>query len=275
MIGNREENLNLIYDMALELIENKELSKGKELLEKIYNSGNRNIDGLNILGVISYLYCDFEEARKYWSESLELCEEGNEARKFLIDIESYDFQKLNEKYNKSLEFIENKNYEEAIGVIENINKERSEFIETKELLSLLYMVKNKKILALNNIKLAKEIDIANIKFDVIYESIKTNNSCESVKSEENNEERFSNFTVAEVVLNLIMILNYKINEFYGEELKNQNIRIEELEKRLEIKELEIEKLRTENLEINVLLEEIRFRNESALTREISDNIKNE
>lgn len=274
MIGNSEENLNLIYNMALELIENKELSKGKELLEKIYNSGNRNIDGLNILGIISYLYCDFEEARRYWYESLELCEDGNEARNFLIDIESYDFQKLNEKYNKSLEFIENKNYEEAISIIEDINKERSEFIETKELLSLLYMVKNKKMLALNNIKLAKEIDIANIKFDVICESIKMNNSCKSTESKEDNEEGFSNFTVAEVILNLIMILNYKVNEFYGEELKNQNIRIEELEKRLEMKELEIEKLRTENLEISVLLEEIRFRNESALTREISDNTKN-
>lgn len=231
----REENLNYIYEKALELIRNKRISEGRELLEKIYIAGNRNVDGLNILGVISYLYCEFEEAKKYWNESIELCDEYNEAYLFLDDINSHDFEILKNKYKESIEFIENENYEEAIKIIENIEAERNEFLETKEILSLLYMLKDKEVLALSKIKLAMDKDISNTKFKAIYESIKK----DSISKDENEFlecDLALNFTFSEILLNLIMILNYKINEFYEEEIKLQNEKIYELEKRLELKE---------------------------------------
>lgn len=233
----REENLNLIYEKALELIENKRLSEGRELLEKIYISGNRNVDGLNILGVISCLYCEFEEAKKYWKESIELGDEYNEAYLFLDDINSSDFESLKDKYKKSIELIENENYEEAIKIIENIEEERKEFLETKEILSLLYMLKNKQALALSKIKLALDKDVSNIKFKSIYENIKNNITSKEEKNGSLDYDLALNFTFSEVILNLIMILNYKINEVYEEEIKLQNEKIYELEKRLELKEI--------------------------------------
>ena len=49
---NSKEALEVVYNNALDLILNKKLKKGEKLLEKIYGSGNINIDILNLLGII-------------------------------------------------------------------------------------------------------------------------------------------------------------------------------------------------------------------------------
>ena len=53
---NSKESLEGAYNNALDLILNKKLKEGEKLLEKIYGSGNINIDILNLLGIIKYMY---------------------------------------------------------------------------------------------------------------------------------------------------------------------------------------------------------------------------
>lgn len=242
---NSKEALEGAYSNALDLILNKKLKEGEKLLEKIYGSGNINIDTLNLLGIIKYMYCDFYEAKKYWNESLKVSCENNKASEFIEDVESDDFKLISEKYIYSLNLIEDKNYSQAIEVLEEINKRRSELIEVKILLALLYMIIDEKNKAFKNIERALSYDLSNYKIKEIYNEIK----CDLAKDEE--KEESEELTFSESILNLIMILNYRINSFYEEELKYRNEEIKSLYEEIKTMNLEIESLNTKKEKLSL------------------------
>ena len=242
---NSKEALEVVYN-ALDLILNKKLKEGEKLLEKIYGSGNVNIDILNLLGIIKYMYCDFYGAKKYWNESLKISYEDNKAYEFIGDIESDDFKLISEKYKDSLSLIEDKDYLQAIEVLEEINR-RSELIEVKTLLALLYMTIDEKKKAFKNIEGALSYDTSNYKIKEIYDEIK----CDLEKGQDEEKEEFEELTFSQSILNLIMILNYRINSFYEEELKYRNEEIKSLYEEIKTMNLEIESLNTEKEKLSL------------------------
>lgn len=242
---NSKEALEVVYNNALDLILNKKLKEGEKLLEKIHSSGNVNIDILNLLGIIKYMYCDFYGAKKYWNESLKISYEDNKASEFIEDIESDDFKLISEKYKDSISLIEDKNYLQAIENLEEVNKRRSELIEVKILLALLYMTIDEKKKAFKNIESALSYDISNYKIKEIYNEIK----CDLVKDEE--KEESEELTFSQSILNLIMILNYRINSFYEEELKYRNEEIKSLYEEIKTMNLEVESLNTEKEKLSL------------------------
>lgn len=243
---NSKEALEVVYNNALDLILNKKLKEGEKLLEKIYGSGNINIDILNLLGIIKYMYCDFYGAKKYWNESLKISYEDNKAYEFIGDIESDDFKLISEKYKDSLSLIEDKDYLQAIEVLEEINR-RSELIEVKTLLALLYMTIDEKKKAFKNIEGALSYDTSNYKIKEIYDEIK----CDLEKGQDEEKEEFEELTFSQSILNLIMILNYRINSFYEEELKYRNEEIKSLYEEIKTMNLEIESLNTEKEKLSL------------------------
>ncbi|MDK0811920.1 hypothetical protein P5E54_14325 [Clostridium perfringens] len=244
---NSKEALEVVYNNALDLILNKKLKEGEKLLEKIYGSGNINIDILNLLGIIKYMYCDFYGAKKYWNESLKISYEDNKASEFIEDIESDDFKLISEKYKDSISLIEDKNYLQAIENLEEINKRRSELIEVKIILALLYMTIDEKNKALKNIESALSYDTSNYKIKEIYDEIK----CDLSKGQYEEKEESEELTFSQSILNLIMILNYRINSFYEEELKYRNEEIKSLYEEIKTMNLEIESLNTEKEKLSL------------------------
>lgn len=244
---NSKEALEVVYNNALDLILNKKLKEGEKLLEKIYGSGNVNIDILNLLGIIKYMYCDFYGAKKYWNESLKISYEDNKASEFIEDIESDDFKLISEKYKDSINLIEDKNYLQAIENLEEINKRRSELIEVKILLALLYMTIDEKKKAFKNIEGALSYDTSNYKIKEIYDEIK----CDLSKGQDEEKEESEELTFSQSILNLIMILNYRINSFYEEELKYRNEEIKSLYEEIKTMNLEVESLNTEKEKLSL------------------------
>ena len=244
---NSKEALEVVYNNALDLILNKKLKEGEKLLEKIYGSGNVNIDILNLLGIIKYMYCDFYGAKKYWNESLKISYEDNKASESIEDIESDDFKLISEKYKDSISLIEDKDYLQAIENLEEINKRRSELIEVKILLALLYMTIDEKKKAFKNIESALAYDTSNYKIKEIYNEIK----CDLVKGKYEEKEESEELTFSQSILNLIMILNYRINSFYEEELKYRNEEIKFLYEEIKTMNLEIESLNTEKEKLSL------------------------
>ena len=244
---NSKEALEVVYNNALDLILNKKLKEGEKLLEKIHSSGNVNIDILNLLGIIKYMYCDFYGAKKYWNESLKISYEDNKASEFIEDIESNDFKLISEKYKDSISLIEDKNYLQAIENLEEINKRRSELIEVKTLLALLYMTIDEKKKAFKNIESALSYDTSNYKIKEIYDEIK----CDLSKGQDEEKEESEELTFSQSILNLIMILNYRINSFYEEELKYRNEEIKFLYEEIKTMNLEIESLNTEKEKLSL------------------------
>ncbi|WP_300261414.1 hypothetical protein [Clostridium sp.] len=239
---NNKQALEGIYNNALDLILNKKLKLAENLLEKIYDSGNINIDILNILGIIKYMYCDFYGARKYWNESLKVSFEDNKASEFIKDIESNEFRLISQKYMDSLNLIEDKNYLKAIEILEEIDKRRNELIEVKIILALLYMTIDEKDKGFKNIERALSYDISNYKIKEIYDEIKS----DLANGEDEEKEGIEEVTFSESILNLIMILNYRINSFYEEELKYRNKEIKSLYEEIKTMNLESESLNTKN-----------------------------
>lgn len=244
---NSKEALEVVYNNALDLILNKKLKEGEKLLEKIYGSGNVNIDILNLLGIIKYMYCDFYGAKKYWNESLKISCEDNKASEFIEDIGSYDFKLISEKYKDSISLIEDKNYLQAIENLEEINKRRSELIEVKILLALLYMTIDEKKKAFKNIESDLSYDTSNYKIKEICDEMK----CDLVKGKDKEKEESEELTFSQSILNLIMILNYRINSFYEEELKYRNEEIKSLYEEIKTMNLEIESLNTEKEKLSL------------------------
>lgn len=244
---NSKEALEVVYNNALDLILNKKLKEGEKLLEKIYGSGNINIDILNLLGIIKYMYCDFYGAKKYWNESLKISFEDNKASEFIEDIESDDFKLISEKYKDSINLIEDKDYLQAIENLEEVNKRRSELIEVKILLALLYMTIDEKKKAFKNIEGALSYDTSNYKIKELYYEIK----CDLAKGQDKEKEEFEELTFSQSILNLIMILNYRINSFYEEELKYRNEEIKSLYEEIKTMNLEVESLNTEKEKLSL------------------------
>lgn len=244
---NSKEALEVVYNNALDLILNKKLKEGEKLLEKIYGSGNVNIDILNLLGIIKYMYCDFYGAKKYWNESLKISFEDNKASEFIEDIESDDFKLISEKYKDSINLIEDKNYLQAIENLEEVNKRRSELIEVKILLALLYMTIDEKKKAFKNIEGALSYDTPNYKIKEIYDEIKYDLS----KGQDEEKEESEELTFSQSILNLIMILNYRINSFYEEELKYRNEEIKSIYEEIKTMNLEVESLNTEKEKLSL------------------------
>ncbi len=244
---NSKEALEVVYNNALDLILNKKLKEGENLLEKIHSSGNINIDILNLLGIIKYMYCDFYRAKKYWNESLKISYEDNKAYEFIGDIESDDFKLISEKYKDSISLIEDKDYLQAIENLEEINKRRSELIEVKTLLALLYMTIDEKKKAFKNIESALSYDTSNYKIKEIYDEIK----CDLSKGQDEEKEESEELTFSQSILNLIMILNYRINSFYEDELKYRNEEIKSLYEEIKTMNLEIESLNTKKEKLSL------------------------
>ena len=244
---NSKEALEVVYNNALDLILNKKLKEGEKLLEKIYGSGNVNIDILNLLGIIKYMYCDFYGAKKYWNESLKISYEDNKASEFIEDIESDDFKLIIEKYKDSINLIEDKNYLQAIENLEEVNKRRSELIEVKILLALLYMTIDEKKKSFKNIEGALSYDTSNYKIKELYDEIK----CDLSKGQDEEKDESEELTFSQSILNLIMILNYRINSFYEEELKYRNEEIKSLYEEIKTMNLEIESLNTEKEKLSL------------------------
>ena len=129
--------------------------------------------------------------------------------------------------------------------LEEVNKRRSELIEVKILLALLYMTIDEKKKAFKNIESALSYDISNYKIKEIYNEIK----CDLVKDEE--KEESEELAFSQSILNLIMILNYRINSFYEEELKYRNEEIKSLYEEIKTMNLEVESLNTEKEKLSL------------------------
>lgn len=207
-------NLDYIYDYVLNLVLSKNLKEAENFLENIYFKKIRNIDFLNILGIIKYMYCDFKGAKYYFKESVTM-EINNKAISFLDYMESEEFKLLEIKFKEGVNLIRDKEYNKSIKLLEEVYKLKGDLIEVRILLALLYGKMGEIDKASKFIEEAFFMDNSNFKIKEIYESLK----------EEEKEKEFE-LSFSENILNLILILNYRINSFYEEELRNRSDTIE-------------------------------------------------
>ena len=149
-----------LYGDALRLIKNNRIKEGIKLLEEALMIDDKDIEILNLMGLCSYIYCNFKKARYYFEKSSKL-NKDNKASNYMVTMYSREFYNIYNKYRCSLVLIDNEKYDNAISVLEELKVLNEELITPYEMLYLLYKNKGRKDLAFENIEMAYMLDESN------------------------------------------------------------------------------------------------------------------
>ncbi|GMK84252.1 hypothetical protein JSCD7_26340 [Clostridioides difficile] len=125
------------YNNALDLAYKNYITSAINMVNKALEINPKDIDILNLRGLLKLLKCDF--AKAFESFYTALCYENNHiSRKYVNLISSEDFKTFLGRYNHSIRFINEELNYESIHILENIIEEEPELIEPYVILSLLY-----------------------------------------------------------------------------------------------------------------------------------------
>lgn len=125
------------YNNALDLAYKDYMTSAINMINKALEINPKDIDILNLRGLLKLLKCDF--AKAFESFYTALCYENNHiSRKYVNLISSEDFKTFLGRYNHSIRFINEEMNYESIHILENIVEEEPQLIEPYVILSLLY-----------------------------------------------------------------------------------------------------------------------------------------
>ncbi|MGL5329944.1 MAG: tetratricopeptide repeat protein [Peptostreptococcaceae bacterium] len=210
------------YNNSLDLAYKNYITSACELVDKALELNPKDVDILNLKGLLTLLKCDF--SKSFESFYTAMCYSNNELSRKYVDILSSDeFKVFLGRYNHSIRFINEELNQESINILDNIIHENANLIEPYVILSLLYdkMGNTKK----------KEVYLQSLrnidKDNPIFEDSKEENIDEP-KSEEKEKKKSKTNIIPYV---LIIGLTLGIGGYY---IHNKN-KIEELNSKLDEK----------------------------------------
>lgn len=125
------------YNNALDLSIKGYLTSAYELIEKAIEINPKDVDILNLKGLLTLLKCDF--AKAFESFYTAMCYGNNElSRKYVDMLSSDEFKVFLGRYNHSIRFINEEMNQESIHILENMIDDDPDLIEPYIILSLIY-----------------------------------------------------------------------------------------------------------------------------------------
>ena len=125
------------YNNALDLSLKGYLTSAYELIEKAIEINPKDVDILNLKGLLTLLKCDF--AKAFESFYTAMCYGNNElSRKYVDMLSSDEFKVFLGRYNHSIRFINEEMNQESIHILENMIDDDPDLIEPYIILSLIY-----------------------------------------------------------------------------------------------------------------------------------------
>lgn len=125
----------------------------EEIIEYYINSDLGDTSFLNILGMLKFRRCDFKKAKEIFEVSY-ATDRNKKALEYLRRFNETDQYML---YCTAVEDCENENYNEALDILEVLNRLREEFLPATALTILLYNHEGKFLKALKEIERAEEV----------------------------------------------------------------------------------------------------------------------
>ncbi len=125
------------YNEALNLASKNYITTAIEIIEKALEINPKDVDILNLRGLLKLLKCDF--SKSFESFYTAMCYGNNELSRKYVDILSSDeFKVFLARYNHSIRFINEDLNQESIHILNNIIEEDPDLIEPYVILALLY-----------------------------------------------------------------------------------------------------------------------------------------
>lgn len=219
------------YNNSLDLAYKNYITSACEHIETALEINPKDVDILNLKGLLTLLKCDFSKA--FESFYTAMCYGNNEmSRKYVDMLSSDDFKVFLARYNHSIRFINEELNDECIHILENIIDEDPDLIEPYVLLSLIYDklgdIKRKE----SYLKHLRDVDKDNPLFE---EQIKTIESEEQEKEEkvENTKKVKHKHKIPYI---LIVVLLLGVGSYYAynkNQIENLNSKLSQKEETLD------------------------------------------
>ena len=221
------------YNESLNLANKNYITTATELIEKALELNPKDVDILNLRGLLKLLKCDF--SKSFESFYTAMCYGNNELSRKYVDILSSDeFKVFLGRYNHSIRFINEDLNQESIHILNNIIEEDPDLIEPYVILALLYD-------KIGNLK-KKEYYLERLekvdKDNMLFEDKKIDKDDKEKKVEKFENKKKINF-IPYIILGTIVIggMVYHINnknkiDKLNDQLNKKNEKIEAIDKQL-------------------------------------------
>ncbi|GAA0712494.1 tetratricopeptide repeat protein [Paraclostridium ghonii] len=235
------------YNEALNMIQRKFMTSAIEIIEEALELNPKDIDILNLKGLLKLLKCNFDEAFESFYKSL--CYDNNKlAKKYVNILNSEEFNVFLSRYNHAVRFINNDLYQESIQILENIRTEEPDLIEPYLLLHLIYEKLGDNIKANEYMDMLRLVDKDNLLFEK--ETPKTPNKEETNKKDtKKNKSHKTLYTVIVILvlgIGALYINNMKKLSHLNDQVAAKEEKLDETNKKLDKTKDELKEVKTES-----------------------------
>lgn len=112
--GKNAEILAALYNNAIDLINERDLSGAVEMLNQALELGGDNPQYSELLGLCLYARGSFEQARACWMRNAGLNSVSSNSGQYLKSMDSEEFSKYVQTFNSCIEEVEKSNYFKAL-----------------------------------------------------------------------------------------------------------------------------------------------------------------
>ena len=233
------------YNEALNMIQRKFMTSAIDIIEEALELNPKDVDILNLKGLLKLLKCNFDEAFESFYKSS--CYDNNElAKKYVNILSSEEFNIFLSRYNHAVRFVNNELYQESIQILENIRTEEPELIEPYLLLHLIYEKLGDNEKANEYMDKLREVDKDNLLFEKdIVKTPKEEEKKEAPKKQKSHMPLYTLIAVLVLAIGALYLNNKKKLNHLNDQVAAKEEKLTETSEKLDKTKDELKEVKTE------------------------------
>ncbi|GAA0100305.1 tetratricopeptide repeat protein [Paraclostridium bifermentans] len=234
------------YNEALNMIQRKFMTSAIDIIEEALELNPKDVDILNLKGLLKLLKCNFDEAFESFYKSS--CYDNNElAKKYVNILSSEEFNIFLSRYNHAVRFVNNELYQESIQILENIRTEEPELIEPYLLLHLIYEKLGDNEKANEYMDKLREVDKDNLLFekDIVKTPKKEEEKKEAPKKQKSHMALYTLIAVLVLAIGALYLNNKKKMNHLNDQVAAKEEKLTETSEKLDKTKDELKEVKTE------------------------------
>lgn len=234
------------YNEALNMIQRKFMTSAIDIIEEALELNPKDVDILNLKGLLKLLKCNFDEAFESFYKSS--CYDNNElAKKYVSILSSEEFNIFLSRYNHAVRFVNNELYQESIQILENIRTEEPELIEPYLILHLIYEKLGDNVKANEYMDKLREVDKDNLLFEkeIVKTPKKEEEKKESPKKQKSHMPLYTLIAVLVLAIGALYLNNKKKLNNLNDQVAAKEEKLTETSEKLDKTKDELKEVKTE------------------------------
>lgn len=234
------------YNEALNMIQRKFMTSAIDIIEEALELNPKDVDILNLKGLLKLLKCNFDEAFESFYKSS--CYDNNElAKKYVNILSSEEFNIFLSRYNHAVRFVNNELYQESIQILENIRTEEPELIEPYLLLHLIYEKLGDNQKANEYMDKLREVDKDNLLFEkeIVKTPKKEEEKKEAPKKQKSHMPLYTLIAVLVLAIGALYLNNKKKLNHLNDQVAAKEEKLTETSEKLDKTKDELKEVKTE------------------------------